>query len=222
MSWQSDWSRGSQENIRQQRSEQRSATEHPPNKKDPDIRLQKYSNPSSNDITIKSLADVISKLASECDESAVALCNAARMLQTGAQAEIRNLCKPWGVQLTAKNEAGKYSRLSGNILKGKLTSIFIEKAREHFRTKANQNQQLQHSLRTTHYVNLFGSPDPTLSDALLWAHTNARQPQVASWLEAYSQWDSAIAAGEHRHRQKRRKLCKDHNIHCTQLNLSES
>ena len=26
--------------------EQRSATEHPPNKKDPDIRLQKYSNPS--------------------------------------------------------------------------------------------------------------------------------------------------------------------------------
>ena len=34
------------ENIREQRSEQRSATEHPPNKKDPDIRLQKYSNPS--------------------------------------------------------------------------------------------------------------------------------------------------------------------------------
>ena len=31
MSWQSDWSRDSQENIRQRRSEQRNATEHPPN-----------------------------------------------------------------------------------------------------------------------------------------------------------------------------------------------
>ena len=78
-----------------------------------------------------------------------------------------------------------------------------------------------HSLRATHYLNLFGSPDPTLSDALLWARTNARQPQVASWLEACSQWDSAIAAGEHRYRKKRRKLCKDHNILCTHLNLSE-
>ena len=46
MSWQGDWSRGSQENIRRQRSEQMSVTEHPPDKKDPDIRLQKYSNPS--------------------------------------------------------------------------------------------------------------------------------------------------------------------------------
>ena len=126
MSWQGDWSRGSQENIREQRSEQRSATEHPPNKKDPDIRLQKYSNPSSNDITIKSLADVISKLASECDESAVALCNAARMLQRGAQAEIRNLCTRWGVQLTAKNENGKYRKRNGDILKSELTTTFIK------------------------------------------------------------------------------------------------
>ena len=138
MSWQSDSSRGSQENIRQQRSEQRSATEHPANKKDPDIRLQKHSNPSSNNITINSLADVISKLASECDESAVALCNAARMLQRGAQAEIRNLCKPWGVQLTSKNEDGKYSKRSGDILKSELTSIFIEKAREHFRNTVTE------------------------------------------------------------------------------------
>ena len=77
------------------------------------------------------------------------------------------------------------------------------------------------SLPATHYLNLFGSPDSTLSDALLWAHTNATQPQVASWLEACRQWDSASVAGEHRHRPKRRKLCKDHNIKCKQLNLSE-
>ena len=77
--------------------------------------------PGSNDITIKSLADVISKLASECDESAV------RMLQRGAQAEIRNLCKPWGVQLNAKNKNGKYSKRSGDILKSELTATFIKK-----------------------------------------------------------------------------------------------
>ena len=76
-------------------------------------------------------------------------------------------------------------------------------------------------LPATHYLNLFGSPDSALSDALLWARTNAKQPQVASWLEACSQWDSAIAAGEHRYQKKRRKLCKDHNILCTHLNLSE-
>jgi hypothetical protein len=58
--------------------------------------------PGSRDVTIKSLADAVSKLASECDESAVALCNAVRTLQRGVQAEIRNLCKPWGVQLTTK------------------------------------------------------------------------------------------------------------------------
>ena len=57
-------------------------------------------------------------------------------------------------------------------------------------------------LRAAHYPNIFGSPDSALSDALLWACTNARQPQVAAWLEACSQWDSAIAAGEHMHQKK--------------------
>ena len=72
-------------------------------------------------------------------------------------------------------------------------------------------------LSAPQYPNVFGSPDSALSDALLWARTNARQPQIASWLEACSQWDAAIAAGEHRHRQKRRKLCKDHAILCTKV-----
>ena len=54
-------------------------------------------------------------------------------------------------------------------------------------------------LSAPRYPNVFGSPDSALSDALLWARTNARQPQVAAWLEACNQWDAAIAAGEHRH-----------------------
>ena len=86
--------------------------------------------PDSGDMTIKSLADVVSKLASECDESAVALCSAARTLQRGVQAEIRNLCKPWGVQLTRKNDNGKYSKHGDDVLKKELTATFIEKARE--------------------------------------------------------------------------------------------
>ena len=99
----------------------------------------------SGDMTIKCLADVVSKLASASDESAVALCTAARTLQKGVQAQIRNLCKPWGVQLTAKNNNGKYSKRGDYVLKSELTATFIEKAREHFRTKTTEVQQLQHA-----------------------------------------------------------------------------
>ena len=84
--------------------------------------------PGSGDMTIKCLADVVSKLASACDESAVALCTAARTLQKGVQAQIRNLCKPWGVQLTAKNDNGKYSKRGDYVLKSELTATVIEKA----------------------------------------------------------------------------------------------
>mgnify|MGYP003326474035 CR=1 FL=1 len=45
------------------------------------------------------------------------------------------------------------------------------------------------------YPNLFDSPDPALSDALRWAQANAMHPEVESWLDACSQWDSAIATG---------------------------
>ena len=82
----------------------------------------------SGDMTIKCLADVVSKLASASDESAVALCTAARTLQKGVQAQIRNLCKPWGVQLTAKNNNGKYSKRGDYVLKSELTATVIEKA----------------------------------------------------------------------------------------------
>ena len=96
-------------------------------------------------MTIKSLDDVVSKLSSDCDESSAALRNAVQTLQRGVQAEIRNLCNRWGVQLTAKNDNGKYSKCGGDVLKSELTATFIEKAREHLRAKANEIQQLQHA-----------------------------------------------------------------------------
>ena len=84
------------------------------------------------------------------------------------------------------------------------------------------NQPLQSSgsradPSTNNYPNLFESPDPDLSNALGWAHANAMHPQVAAWLHACSQWDSAVATKEHQHQTKRRKLCKDHGIPCTKV-----
>ncbi len=70
---------------------------------------------------------------------------------------------------------------------------------------------------TNNYPNLFDSPDPALSNALRWAQAHAMKPQVASWLHACSQWDSAVANKEYRHQKKRRKLCKDHGIPCTKI-----
>ena len=109
------------------------------------IGQAREASPGSRDMTIKSLADVVSKLAPECDESAVVLCSAVQTLQGGVQAEIRNLCKPWGVQLTAKNDSGKFSKRANHILISELTSTFIEKAREHVKAEATETQQLQHA-----------------------------------------------------------------------------
>ena len=64
------------------------------------------------------------------------------------------------------------------------------------------------------YPNLFVSPDPDLSDALAWAHGNAMEPRVATWLRKCGEWDSAVATKEYKDRKKRRKLCKDHGIKC--------
>ena len=82
-----------------------------------------------------SLDDVVSKLSSDCDESSAALRNAVQTLQRGVQAEIRNLCNPWGVQLTVKNDNGKYSKRADADLKSELKDTFIAKAKEHFRAK---------------------------------------------------------------------------------------
>ena len=42
-------------------------------------------------------------------------------------------------------------------------------------------------------------------------------PHVAAWLHACSQWDSAVATKEHERRNKRRKLCKEHDIPLTKV-----
>mgnify|MGYP007022703585 CR=1 FL=1 len=94
-------------------------------------------------MTINSLDDVVSKLAFECDESAAVLRNAVQTLQGGVQAEVRNLCNRWNVQLTTKNDNGKYSKRADHILKSELENTFIAKAKEHFRAKAIENQPIQ-------------------------------------------------------------------------------
>ena len=85
--------------------------------------------------TPQSLDDVVLKLSSDCDESAAALRNAVQTLQTGGQAEIRKLCRPWGVRLTEKKINGKYSPRSYIVLKSKLEDTLIEEAKKHFRAK---------------------------------------------------------------------------------------
>ena len=81
------------------------------------------------DMTIKSLDDVASKLSSHCDDSAAALRNAVQTLQRGVQAEMRKLCKPWGVQLTSKNDKGKYRKRADAVLKSELKDKVIAKAK---------------------------------------------------------------------------------------------
>ena len=84
-------------------------------------------------MTINSLDDVVLKLSSDCAESAADLRNAVQTLQRGVQTEMRKLCKPWGVQLTAKNDNGKYSKRADDVLKSELKDKVIAKAKEHFR-----------------------------------------------------------------------------------------
>ena len=67
------------------------------------------------------------------------------------------------------------------------------------------------------FANLFDSPDPVLSAALCWAHANAMRPAVASWLEACSQWDAAVASKDYQRQKRRRQLCKDRDIPCTKI-----
>ena len=44
-----------------------------------------------------------------------------------------------------ENDNGKHSKRGDHVLKSELTATFIEKAREHVRTKATETQQLQHA-----------------------------------------------------------------------------
>ena len=67
------------------------------------------------------------------------------------------------------------------------------------------------------FLNLFDSQTQLYALHLCWAHANTMHPQVASWLHACGQWDSAVATKQHSIQTKRRKLCKDHDIPCTRI-----
>ena len=125
------------------------------------------------DMTIKSLDDVVSKLSSDCDESAADLCKAVQTLQRGVQAEIRKLCNRWGVQLTAKNDNGKQSKRADHILKSELKDTFIAKAKEHFKAKATDNQPLQHACTEhTRAIQLKKGTEAPASSAATEAHAS--------------------------------------------------
>ena len=85
------------------------------------------------------------------------------------------------------------------------------------RTGASSSQPLG----AARYPNLFDSPVPALSDALLWSQANAKHTPVVSWLQARSRWASAVSANEKQERvwaesrSKRQKLRKDHDIPST-------
>ena len=89
------------------------------------------------DIAITSLDDVVSELACERDESAVALCSAARILQRRphVQEEIRRLCKPLGVQPTEKKESGRHGYRADLVLRNELTTVLVDKARKYCRER---------------------------------------------------------------------------------------
>ena len=74
--------------------------------------------------------------------------------------------------------------------------------------------------QANNYPNLFEIPDTATTDMINWAHANAMHQPAAAWLRACGEWDSAVATKDHHHRQKRRKLCKDHDIPFTRENNS--
>ena len=71
------------------------------------------------------------------------------------QADIRKLCRCWNVQLTAKNDHGKYSPRAGDVLKRELTHTLIEEAKK--RLRANDLGMRHSSLPHLRSCGSFGS-----------------------------------------------------------------
>ena len=82
---------------------------------------------------IQSLSDLVSKLGSDSDESAIELCDAARKLQSGKRDDIRNLCSRLGVRLTKPQT--KTKRKNAELI-ADLMPVVIEKATEYLRAAA--------------------------------------------------------------------------------------
>ena len=87
---------------------------------------------------IQSLSDLVSKLGSDSDESAIELCNAARKLQSGNRDDIRKLCSSYSVRLTKPQSKTKRKILE---LMADLTLVVIEKATEYLRAAACRSPQ---------------------------------------------------------------------------------
>ena len=96
-----------------------------------------------------SLDDVLSKLALERDQSAIALCSAVRTLQTCGQPELRKLCKPWGVQPTERKASGKYGYRTDTALINELTMVFVNKARKFCSTNKSESIATEHATHVT-------------------------------------------------------------------------
>ena len=87
---------------------------------------------------IQSLSDLVSKLGSDSDQSAIDLCDAARKLQTSKQDAIRKLCKRYGVRPTKPQT--KTHRRDAELI-ADLTSVVIQKATEYLRAAACRSPQ---------------------------------------------------------------------------------
>ena len=71
--------------------------------------------------------DIVAELASQQTDDAQAITSAARIIREGKQAEIRKLCKPWGVQLREKKASGKYGNRPDDILKNELKIVLTKR-----------------------------------------------------------------------------------------------
>ena len=71
--------------------------------------------------------DIVAELASQQTDDAQAIASAARIIREGKQAEIRKLCKPWGVQLREKKASGKYGNRPDDILKNELKIVLTKR-----------------------------------------------------------------------------------------------
>ena len=87
---------------------------------------------------VQSLSDLVSKLGSDSDESAIELCDAARKLQSGNRDDIRSLCSGFGVRLTKPETKAKRKNLE---LMADLTLVVIEKATEYLTAAACRDPQ---------------------------------------------------------------------------------
>ena len=163
--------------------------------------------------TIMSMEAIVEELNTLSTDDARDVIKAAETILKGDQADIRKLCKPWGVVGKWQNRRRDMATIKEE-LKMALTkrAMELKSATEASVGGAAIDQAETAVPNINNYPNLFVSPDPDLSDALAWAHGNAMEPRVATWLRKCGEWDSADATEEHVQRKRRRALCQEHGI----------